>query len=138
MIGRFAEKLEKEAVTVTLKGDESVMLDVDKLRIEQVFTNLISNAIKYGEGKPVEITVKKKGSLALFRITDHGSGIPEGIRKRIFELFERGSNNSGHKGLGIGLYISDQIVRAHRGRIVVESRVGDGSTFTTELPIYEK
>lgn len=106
----------------------------DKGRLEQVFTNLISNAIKYGDEKPVSLTMKKVDKTVLVEIRDHGPGIAKEDQKRIFERFERAvNNNSSISGLGLGLWISRQIMVGLKGDIRVESELGQGSTFTVLL-----
>ncbi len=132
---RFAERIEKDNINVKLEAGEPIIGKFDKLRIEQVLTNLISNAFKYGGGKPVEIKVKKDGSKAKIIIADHGIGIPDKEKDKIFELFERGNHNNSYKGLGVGLYITNKIVNAHKGKIFVDSKEGKGSIFTIELPL---
>jgi PAS domain S-box-containing protein len=99
----------------------------DPLRLEQVVTNLIANAVKYGSGGPVEIEASAREHTVRLVVRDHGIGIPADKLERIFVRFERG-------GLGLGLYIAREIVRAHGGTIAVESRPGEGSTFTVEVP----
>lgn len=131
---RFSEKIEKENYTLRVHIDGPVVGKWDKLRIEQVVTNLISNAIKYGNGKPIDVFVSKHGSTARLIIKDQGIGIPSEYQSRIFERFERAVSPSEYKGLGIGLYITHQIVKAHGGRIKVDSKSGKGSIFTVELP----
>lgn len=107
----------------------------DSVRIEQVITNLINNAIRYGEGKPICLQVECKGEKVVISIHDHGQGIEKASLDRIFERFERASEKQQTKGLGLGLYIATQIVAAHDGRIWVESTVGKGSSFYVELPV---
>jgi signal transduction histidine kinase len=132
---RFSEKLEKENIQVKLDTNGPVTGRFDKLRIEQVLTNLLSNALKYGAGKSIEIKVVKESTKAKIFIKDHGIGIPDGQRVKIFELFERAVQSNSYKGLGVGLYISNQIIRAHNGNISVDSKEGKGSTFIVELPL---
>lgn len=108
----------------------------DVLRIEQVITNLFNNAIKYGRGLPIEVTVCANENFARISIKDQGIGIPKEEQHKIFGQFERTANSGSISGLGLGLYISQQIVEAHGGKISVESIKGIGSTFTVELPIY--
>jgi PAS domain S-box-containing protein len=107
----------------------------DKLRLEQVMINLLTNALRYGERKPITIGISRKADLARISIRDEGPGIDETQKQKIFERFERGSESSKAVGLGLGLFISLQIVEAHGGRMWVESELGKGSTFYVELPI---
>lgn len=107
----------------------------DRHRLEQVVINLLTNAIKYGEGKPVDIETRVEGSTAKFIVKDYGKGIDKKFHSRIFQRFERAESRHGISGLGLGLYISEKIVAAHGGRITVESELGKGSIFTVELPI---
>lgn len=132
VVGRFSEKLEK--VGYVLKADKPIIGTFDKLRLEQVITNLISNAIKYGQGKPIEITVKKSNGKGIITVKDQGIGISKKDKKRVFGRFERAVSNN-YKGLGVGLYISSKIIEFHKGVIKVQSKEGKGSTFTIKLPI---
>ncbi|REG20530.1 NO-binding membrane sensor protein with MHYT domain [Archangium gephyra] len=105
----------------------------DRIRLEQVVGNLLANAARYGQGNPVDVTVRAQGSEAWLVVRDRGIGIAPEALKRIFERFERAaSRNFG--GLGLGLYIVRQIVEAHGGTIAVESELGVGSTFSVKLP----
>lgn len=105
----------------------------DRQRLEAVVTNLLTNAIKYGEGKPVEVTLEDLGASARLVVVDHGIGIAEADQRRIFERFERAVPERHFGGFGIGLWLSRQIVEAHGGRITVASRPGEGSRFEIEL-----
>jgi signal transduction histidine kinase len=107
----------------------------DVARMSQVATNLISNAIKYGSGKPIQVEVSLQGQVARLVVRDHGQGIAPEDQARVFERFERAAGNEPRvSGLGLGLYITRQIVEQHGGKISVESRIGQGSVFTVELP----
>ena len=106
----------------------------DDFRIEQVVTNLVTNGMRYGGGKPLHISVRNDGGEAAIGVQDQGIGIAPTHHHRIFERFERVVNAGAAPGLGLGLYISFQIVRAHGGRIYVNSAPGKGSTFTVRLP----
>jgi signal transduction histidine kinase len=97
-------------------------------------TNLLSNAAKYGAGRPIEIEVDGAEETARFSIRDHGIGIPAENQARIFERFERAVSDRHYGGLGLGLWIVRQIVDAFGGKIRVESKAGAGSTFTVLLP----
>ena len=107
----------------------------DSTRLEQVIANLLSNAEKYGEGKPIEVTVLGEDATASVQIRDQGVGIAAEDRRRIFDRYQRGASFRSFGGIGLGLYISKQIVDAHGGKISVKSQLGFGSTFSLELPI---
>ncbi len=107
----------------------------DAGRVEQVVLNLLSNAIKFGAGRPVEVTLVASGDRAALSVQDHGSGIPREDQARIFHRFERAVSTRHFGGLGLGLYVSAQIVRAHGGTIGVESEPGHGARFTVVLPL---
>ncbi|WP_437275219.1 AAA family ATPase [Sorangium sp. So ce375] len=119
---------------VDLEGP--VVGDWDASRIEQVFINLLSNAMKYGAGAPIHVIVRREGERALLVVRDHGIGISEADQARIFERFERAVAVRNFGGLGLGLYIVRWIVASHGGTIRVESEPGAGATFIVELPLH--
>jgi signal transduction histidine kinase len=106
----------------------------DEFRIEQVIVNLLTNALRYGCGEPVEISVRDDGARVRIDVRDQGKGIAPADLDRIFEPFERGARNGEPKGLGLGLYISRQLAVSHGGELRVSSEVGAGSTFSLILP----
>jgi signal transduction histidine kinase len=106
----------------------------DRDRLEQVLTNLLTNAIKFGTGKPIEVRVSGDGEWARIVVRDQGIGIAPDAATRIFNRFERAVEARHYGGLGLGLYITRRIVEAHHGSIRVESRPGEGATFTIDLP----
>jgi PAS domain S-box-containing protein len=107
----------------------------DVFRLEQVVTNLLTNAIKYGAGRPIDVLVREgPGGKARLAVTDHGIGIDPAEQGRIFERFARAVSAESYGGLGLGLYITRQIVLAHGGEIHVQSAPEQGATFTVELP----
>ncbi|AKJ04811.1 PAS domain S-box protein [Archangium gephyra] len=106
----------------------------DRLRMEQVMTNLLTNAIRYGGGQPIAVRVAEAGERVRLEVSDRGVGIAPEDHERIFERFERVMRPSEVSGLGLGLFITRQIVRAHGGDVRVESQLGHGSTFIVELP----
>ena len=107
---------------------------LDRVRIEQVLGNLLANAVKFGEGKPVEVRVERDGQRIRVAVVDHGVGIDADQRDRIFGRFERAAPAQHFPGLGLGLYVAREIVEAHGGRIRAEGAPGSGATFTVELP----
>jgi len=136
-----AERHEPEArnagTTVHVQA-EHVTGRWDRLRIEQVIANLLVNAIKYGGGQPVRLTVERADGAARLTVRDEGIGISTEDQERIFDRFERAVPVRSYGGMGLGLYIAQQIVDAHGGRIQVRSARGQGSTFTVDLPIHRE
>jgi PAS domain S-box-containing protein len=119
---------------ITRTGVDSAVGVWDRARLDQVFTNLVSNAIKYGEGKPIEVRVSALPGTARVEIIDRGIGIDAGDLRRIFDRFERAVSARRYGGLGLGLWIARSIVEAHKGTIEVQSVVSEGSTFIVDLP----
>lgn len=119
-------------------GDNELIVKGDRDRLEQVLGNLIENACKYSEeGEPVEVSVKVESGSVLTSVRDHGIGIPQDEIGQVFERFHRGRQVSSRNygGLGLGLYITRQIVERHQGSIWVESAEGIGTTFHVRLPV---
>lgn len=119
-------------IDLHVEGPAPVMMD--EFRIEQVLANLLTNALRYGGGKPVSVRVAAEGEQVRAEVRDQGLGISEEDQARVFEQFERVSGTSVAQGLGLGLFISEQIVQAHGGRIELSSRLGEGSCFSVVLP----
>jgi signal transduction histidine kinase len=123
---------------VVVRGVAPRPLIGDQGRLEQVFTNLISNAIKYSpDAETVEIDLSASPETVTIRVRDYGLGIPREQHDKIFERFYRatGPRQRAIPGLGMGLYIVAEIVKRHGGTITVESAIGKGSTFTVTLPL---
>jgi signal transduction histidine kinase len=127
--------IEKNISIPSVNGPSSVEGSWDADRLEQVIHNLLANALKYGREKPIHVAVYPRGQSAVVEVSDEGVGIPEDRKSAIFEKFERAIDVSEVSGLGLGLFIANQIVLAHGGRLWVESVVGEGSTFFVELPV---
>jgi signal transduction histidine kinase len=106
----------------------------DRTRLGQVVTNLVSNAVKYGLGKPIEVDARGETGTATLTVRDHGIGIEPRMRDRIFDPFARAVSARNYGGLGLGLYIVRSIVDGLGGHVVVESAPQHGSTFTVVLP----
>lgn len=135
VIDRFEDHLTIAGSSLKLEANEEIRGLWDQVRLDQAISNLLTNAIKYGEGSPIEIEVKKEGEKAKITISDKGIGIDPRLQKTVFERFKRGTSDLKFQGLGIGLFIVKQIVEAHGGKIYVKSKLGHGSKFTIELPI---
>jgi signal transduction histidine kinase len=135
VIKGLIEKARKENIDIRLTSTGAVNGKFDKMRIEQVLINLLTNAMKYGKQKPIDVKVEKTNSTGKVTITDYGIGITEKQKEKIFLLFERGVRDGQKNGLGVGLYITNQIVKAHKGKLHLESKEGKGSTFCLELPL---
>lgn len=136
IVDRFHNQYPSQIIDIQFDRDEPVFGLWDHLRLEQVFVNLLTNAIKYGQKQPIEVTLERiGGNLVRVGIRDYGPGIATEDQKRIFKRFERAVSANEVSGLGLGLFIAEEIVDLHRGRIWVDSKRGFGATFFVELPI---
>jgi PAS domain S-box-containing protein len=134
VVSRMREWSVRSGCEVSVVAEEGLVGSWDRLRLETAVTNLLSNAIKYGAGKPVDVFVEAAGPDARVRVRDGGIGISADETERIFQRFERAVPEHHYGGFGIGLWLVRQVVEAHGGSISVESRTGEGSTFTISLP----
>jgi signal transduction histidine kinase len=128
---------EGSGVALTLAAPDTLPMVGDEFRVEQVITNLLTNALRYGQGKPVTVAVgtREHEPEAFVSVRDQGMGIAEADQERIFEQFERTDGVSQIAGLGLGLYIARQIAQAHQGRLEVRSAPGEGAEFILSLPL---
>ncbi|XHF14720.1 PAS domain-containing sensor histidine kinase [Archangium gephyra] len=133
LLAHNADELAAGGIEVTLEA-EPVTGEWDVARLEQVVGNLLSNALKYGNRKPVHLKVRREGAFAVLTVTDTGLGVPASEHRRIFERFER-AHHGGQSGMGLGLWIVREIVDAHGGSIELASVPEEGSTFTVRLPL---
>lgn len=133
--GRLAGSLALAGCSLSLCAPAPVVGHWDRLRMEQVITNLLSNAIKFAQSTAIEAGVEADATVARLFVRDRGMGIAPLDHERIFERFERAASPKHFGGLGLGLYITRQIVEAHGGTIRVSSAPGEGSTFLVELPL---
>lgn len=131
---RMAAQFEAAGCQAAIHVCEPAVGVLDRFRIEQVVMNLFTNAIRYGQGRPIAIRVYQSGSELLFSVRDEGIGVAPENQRRIFDRFERAISANEISGLGLGLYIAREIVESHGGRIWVESAIGKGATFFVELP----
>jgi len=135
LVDNFAPQVAAAESSMQLQAESPVQGCWDEFRIEQVITNLLTNALRYGAKSPVQVRVYTEHGEARVEVRDHGIGISEENQKRIFQQFERVSANHSAAGLGLGLFISEQIVAAHGGTIEVESQIGEGALFRVCLPL---
>jgi signal transduction histidine kinase len=131
----LAETARGSGSELVLSASEPLVGHFDPIRIEQVLTNLIDNALKFGGGKPVEIDVRRNGRSAIITVKDRGIGIPEQDQDRVFARYERASSAQDFGGLGLGLHVVREIVRAHGGEVWLQSEPGKGTAVTVQLPL---
>ncbi len=134
--GELTSALTRAGCMLELQLDQApVVGHWDPLRLEQVVTNLLTNAAKYGAGKPVKLAIAREGNQARLVVTDHGIGIRPEDLERIFGRYERAVSDSNFGGLGLGLYVCKEIVEAMHGTIRAFSELGQGSRFEVLLPL---
>ena len=131
---RFLEDALNGGTELRLTVANGIHTRADRFRLDEAIGNVISNAIKYGGGQPVDIQLKTKGDKALLIVQDRGIGIPVEDLERVFGRFERTAVSRNYGGLGLGLFIAHQIIEQHAGSIRAESRSGGGARIVIELP----
>ncbi|RKG72538.1 PAS domain-containing sensor histidine kinase [Corallococcus exercitus] len=134
VVVRYAPQAVQVGCVVTLEAPTPIEGHWDRARLDQVITNLLTNALKYGAGKPIHVRVRVDSALAVVSVRDEGIGIPHEDQPRVFERFVRAVSERNYGGLGLGLFITQQIIEAHGGIVQVRSTPGQGSTFTVMLP----
>ena len=134
VLEHFAEQLAKSGCALTLELDPSCVGIWDRFRLEQIMTNLLANAIKYGRGAPIVVGLRSEPERAALMVKDNGIGIAEEDQARIFERFERAVSHRNFGGLGLGLWITKELVVALGGSISLKSMPGQGAEFTVLLP----
>lgn len=133
----FADAARHAGVAITLAVPDSLPGAWDRLAVEQIVDNLVSNALKYGDRKPVELSAEAHGGQVRIQVRDHGGGIPADDRARIFQRFERAvGRGERHSGFGVGLWIVRQLAEAMDGAVAVEDAPGRGTLFTVTLPLH--
>jgi signal transduction histidine kinase len=127
-------ELERTGSTLNIDAPLPVLGPWNRQRLEQVVRNLLANAIKFGEGKLITVTVSSAGEQARLSVSDQGIGIPAAQQPRIFDRFQRAVSAQHYGGLGLGLYLVRYVVEALGGTVAVTSAPGQGATFTVCLP----
>jgi signal transduction histidine kinase len=133
---RYCEDAEKAHCPLQIHADASVIGEWDREQIERMVINLLTNAMKFGAGKPIEISVMSQDGGACLQVKDAGIGIAEEDQGKLFKRFERVAPLMHFGGLGLGLYISREIVNAHGGTIQAKSALGQGACFVVNLPAH--
>ncbi|WP_438008874.1 AAA family ATPase [Sorangium sp. So ce321] len=134
VLERLGGRIAQSGSPVSVRAEPCVVGSWDRSRLEQVISNLLDNALKFGGGKPIEITVARQDGTAELAVHDQGIGIPAERLPHVFERFERAVSSRHFGGLGLGLHVVKSIVEALGGAVSAESRPGEGSLFTVELP----
>jgi signal transduction histidine kinase len=131
---QFREQARASGTSLDVEAEAPTIGYWDRVKLEHVVGNLVSNALKYGAGRPVTVRVRADEATATVEVEDRGIGIAEADQRRIFERFERATDGHATRSLGLGLYIVHSIVEAHGGAVQLRSAPGEGSTFTVALP----
>jgi len=131
---RMRDQAEQAGCKLSVSAPGELCGTWDRLRLEEVVAHILSNAFKYGAGTRVHVEVRREGPDAVLEISDQGPGIAPQDQQRVFGRFERAASRN-YGGLGMGLYVSREIVRAHGGHIEASATPGGGATITARLPI---
>jgi signal transduction histidine kinase len=134
VVGRLAPEVERSGSTVSIDARAPVIGRWDRVRLDQVVTNLVINALKFGLGRPVELAIRASGGWATLEVSDHGLGVRASQREVIFRPFERAVPVRHYGGLGLGLFIVRTIVTRYGGTVHVQARDDGGSCFVVRLP----
>lgn len=135
VVSQLGNEAARSGSAVIIRSDVQPVGCWDRTRVGQVVTNLLSNALKFGGGRPIDVVIRQERSIAVLSVTDRGIGIAPDALRGVFEPFERRVSVRHYGGLGLGLYIVKSLVTAMGGEIDVASQVGAGSTFTVTLPL---
>ena len=135
LLDGLRDSADRAGSRLELEADSALCGEWDQIRLEQLLTNLVANAIKYGAGKPIVVSLARDGDGAVIQVRDHGPGVQTEDMERIFDRFERASSMRHHGGFGLGLYVAREIARAHGGSIAVHNAEDGGACFTVRLPL---
>jgi PAS domain S-box-containing protein len=134
VLERAAPAAARDRTRLHLAADARILARLDGPRVAHALSHLLSNAIRYGAGHPVDVRVEADDERVRIAVEDHGVGIDPADVDRIFGRFERASSWRHYGGLGLGLFLTRRIAEAHGGSVRVDGAVGEGTTFTLELP----
>ncbi|AUX40235.1 protein kinase [Sorangium cellulosum] len=134
VVERLGERIAQSGSRVDVRAEPAVVGSWDRSRLDQVISNLLDNALKFGAGKPIEVSVARREGTAVLAVRDHGIGIPADRLAHVFERFERAVSNRHYGGLGLGLYVVKSIVEALGGAVRADSLPDEGTRLTVELP----
>lgn len=133
----FADAARRAGVPIRVTAPEGLRGTWDRLAVEQVVDNLVSNALKYGARTPIEVSAETCGEQVRVQVRDHGNGIPAADRERVFQCFERAVGQGERRsGFGIGLWVVCRLVDAMEGSITVDDAPGGGARFIVTLPAH--
>lgn len=135
VIDRFQVSSKASGIDMVARIENNITGNCDRFRIEQVILNLLSNAIRYGKGSPITIILQKKNNFAEISVSDKGPGIKAEDQHKIFGRFARVNDDNTIHGIGLGLFICEQIVKAHQGKIQIQSIPDQGAEFIVSLPL---
>jgi signal transduction histidine kinase len=135
VIERFRDAATRAGCELSLRLEGPIPGTWDRLRIEQVLTNLLANSIKYAARTPIEVSLTQESETAILEVRDRGPGVAEEALPRIFNRFERATSIQHYGGLGLGLYVVQEIVKAHNGMVTARNQPGGGACFTVRLPV---
>lgn len=135
VVERIGADAERRGVELHAEVPASVPARFDRARVEQAVAHLVSNALKYGQGKPVDVTLEVRGDAARVAVRDRGIGVDPGEHERIFGRFERAVSTLHYGGFGLGLFVARRTAEGHGGTLTVESTPAGGATFVLALPL---
>jgi signal transduction histidine kinase len=135
VVSRFEGEVASTGATISVGDGPPVVGRWDPVRVDQIVTNLVGNAVRYGAGRPIEVALNTENGHARLVVRDYGIGIDREQQAKLFHRFERLAGRDAPGGIGLGLWITRQFVEAMSGSITVESDLGKGATFVINLPI---
>lgn len=136
-VERMGEQLAWAKCSATIEATRPVRAIVDAVRIDEVMSALLANAVKYAPASPIVVSISASAAEAVIQVADQGPGIQAAVRGVIFNKYQRGSHNELTSGLGLGLWLSRKIIHAHGGVLTLDEHRRTGATFIIRLPLHE-